>query len=151
MPIWKEKHGKKKTNLNQKASMFFNDAVKRKYNHDSVHETVAYYNAPLYQSILKDGQDVLVDSDKFFNMDYEEQLKLVREEVYTTALERILIPNNYKGSPTLAYKWALRRTITSLFKGRWALWTVLHYSDLSLPDCDYKQRHLDNRHKLELV
>jgi hypothetical protein len=148
LPIWKDIHKPKITNLNQTSKQFFSDAVKRRYVHDSVHQSIAYYDEPLFRRILKDGEEVLVDSRKFFNMDYDLQLQLVREEVYTTALERILIPNNYRGSPTAAYAWALRRTITSLFKGEWALWTVLNYSKLVMPDCDYRQRHLDNKHKL---
>jgi hypothetical protein len=148
-PIWKDLHGRKITNLKQGKGAFFKDAVTRVYDHDSIHDSVAYGDHPLYEDILVPGEDVMVDSSKFFEgMDYETQLKLVREEVYATALERILIPNGYKGSPAAAYAWALRRTITSLFKGEWALWTVLHYSDLARPDCDYKQRHLDNQDKL---
>ena len=149
-PIWKEIHGKKITSLAQNADNFFGkDAVKRVYDHDSIHASIAYGDHPLYEDILVPGEEVMVDSTKFFDgMDYETQLKLVREEVYATALERILIPADYKGSPSAAYAWALRRTITSLFKGEWALWAVLNYSALAKPDCDYRQRHLDNMDKL---
>jgi len=148
LPIWKERYRRNPTNLNQSAGAFFDDAVERKYDHDSVHESVAYGDRPLYESILKDGSDVAVDSSKFWVMDLDAQIKLVREEIYATALERILIPNNYKGSPRAAYVWALRRTVTSLFKGDWALFLVLHLDRLMAPDCDYMQRHLDNQHKL---
>lgn len=148
-PIWKELHAPHRTSLAQNKQNFFNDAVKRTYDHDSIHASIAYGDHPLYEDILVPGEDVMVDNDKFFNgMDYETQLKCVREEVYATALERILIPKNYSGSPGAAYAWALRRTITSLFKGEWALWTVLNYDTLSRPDCDYMQRHLDNADKL---
>lgn len=149
-PIWKELHGRKITSLAQNAGDFFGkDAVVRKYDHDSVHRSIAYNDHPLYEDILVPGEEVMVDSSKFFNgMPYETQLQLVREEVYATALERILIPSNYKGSPTAAYAWALRRTITSLFKNDWALFVVLNFDELSRPDCDYRQRHLDNKHLL---
>lgn len=151
VPIWTDIHGKKITNLNQDSSEFFADGVKRKFVHDSIHESIAYGDRPLYESILKLGSDVAVDSDRFFAMDYETQAKLVREEIYTTALERILIPNNYKGSPGAAYAWAVRRVITSLFKGKWATFVVLNYEDLSRPDCNYMQRHLDNKDRLVLI
>jgi hypothetical protein len=149
-PIWKDIHGKKKTSLAQGAGTFFgNDAVKRIYDHDSIHASVAYNDHPLYEDILVPGEEVMVDSTKFFSgMPYETQLQLVREEVYATALERILIPKNYQHSPSAAYAWALRRTITSLFKGEWALWAVLNYDTLARPDCNYMQRHLDNQDKL---
>jgi hypothetical protein len=149
LPIWKELHAPKRTSLSQNKENFFKDAVDRIYDHDSIHASIAYGDHPLYEDILVPGEEVAVDSSKFFNdMDYETQLKCVREEVYATALERILIPNEYKGSPGAAYAWALRRTITSLFKGEWALWAVLNYDTLARPDCDYRQRHLDNIDKL---
>jgi hypothetical protein len=148
-PIWKELHSRKITSLAQNKDNFFKDAVIRKYDHDSIHDSIAYGDHPLYEDILVPGEEVMVDSTKFFEgMDYDTQLRLVREEIYATALERILIPNDYKGSPAAAYGWALRRTITSLFKGEWALWAVLNYDVLAKPDCDYRQRHLDNSDKL---
>ena len=151
VPIWKDLHGSKRTSLAQNAKNFFGDAVVRKYDHDSVHASIAYYDTPLYESILVPGEEVMTDSKKFFSMDKDTQLKLVREEVYATALERILIPKNYKGSPTAAYAWALRRTITSLFKNEWALWTVLNYDTLARPDCDYVARHHAKSDKLILL
>jgi hypothetical protein len=151
LPIWKSIHRRKPTNLKQTSNNFFRDAVKRKYVHDSIHDSIAYYDEPLFTKILKDGEEVLLDKEKFFQLSHDDKLKLVREEVYTTALERILIPNNYMGSPTAAYSWALKRTITSLFKGDWALWTVLNYDELAKPDCDYRQKHLNNKERLVLV
>lgn len=148
LPIWKDIHARKRTSLAQNKDNFFKDAVKRIYDHDSIHDSIAYGDHPLYEDILVPGEQVMVDSTKFFAMDYETQLRLVREEVYATALERILIPNNYGGSPSAAYSWALRRTITSLFKNEWALFVVLNYDRLARPDCDYKQRHLDNKNML---
>lgn len=147
-PIWKDLHGKKRTSLAQNSKNFFGDAVKRKYDHDSVHASIAYLDHPLYEDILVPGEEVMVDSDKFWAMDHETKKMLVREEIYATALERILIANDYTTSPTGAYAWAMQRTITSLFKGEWALWLVLHYDELAMPDCDYVARHLSNQHKL---
>lgn len=151
LPIWRERYRRNPTNLNQTANSFFADAVIRKYDHDSLHESVAYGDRPLYESILKDGSDVAVDNSKFWAMDFETQIRLVREEIYATALERILIPNDYKGSPRAAYHWALRRTVTSLFKGEWALFVLLNLDLLMVPDCNYMQRHLDNAHRLILL
>lgn len=148
LPIWKDIHARKITNLKQNKENFFKDAVKRTYDHDSIHASIAYYDAPLYERILVPGEEVLTSWDAFDKMDHEDKLMLVREEIYATALERILIPNEYKGSPGAAYAWALRRTVTSLFKNEWALWLVLHYNELARPDVDYKARHLANRDRL---
>lgn len=148
LPIWKELHKRNPTNLNQNKDNFFKDAVKRKYDHDSVHASIAYGDYPLYEDILKEGSDVAVDNSKFWAMDEETRFKTIREEIYATALERILIPNDYRGSPGSAYHWAIRRTATSLFKGEWALYLMLNYDRLARPDCNYLQRHLDNMDKL---
>lgn len=145
LPIWKDRYKKHVTNTNQDKTSFFADAVVRKYDHDSVHESVAYGDHPLYLDILKDGETVAVDNSKFWAMDHETQLKVCREEIYATALERILIPRNYSGSPGAAYYWALRRTATSLFKGEWALFLMLNLDVLMKPDCKYMQRHIDNK------
>lgn len=150
-PVWLNLHGKKKTNLNQNKDNFFTDGVTRKYDHDSIHDSVAYGERPLYESILKDGSEVLTDWDKFMAMDHDTQMRLMREEIYATALERICIPRDYKGSPGAAYHWALRRTATSLFKGKWALMLMRNYHHLYKPDMDYVGRHLSQSHRLILL
>lgn len=151
LPIWKERYKRNPTNLSQSASSFFADGVVRKYDHDSLHESVAYGERPLYEAILREGSDVAVDNAKFWEMDHETRIRLVREEIYATALERILIPANYEESPRRAYHWALRRTATSLFKNEWALFLLLNLDELMRPDCDYMARHLSNKHMLKLT
>lgn len=148
LPIWKERYKRNPTNLEQNASMFFDDAVVRKYDHDSLHHSVAYYDRPLFEQILRDGSDVAVDNKKFWAMDFDTQIKLVREEIYATALERIVIPRDYDVSPRWAYHWAVRRTATSLFKGEWALFLMRHLDLLMKPDINYVQRHLDHADRL---
>lgn len=151
LPIWKERYRRNPTSLNQSKAGFFADAVVRKYDHDSVHESVAYGDRPLYESILREGESVAVDNGKFLAMDHATKIRLVREEVYATALERILIPADYRGSPWAAYHWALRRTVTSLFKGEWALFLLLNLDELMKPDCDYMRRHLENKDRLRPI
>lgn len=151
LPIWKERYKRNPTNLNQSAARFFDDAVNRKYDHDSVHESIAYGERPLFESILREGSDVAVDNEKFWAMDHATQIRLVREEIYATALERKLIPHVYKGSPRAAYHWALRRTATSLFKGEWALFLMLNLDELMKPDCNYMARHLESTQKLRPI
>lgn len=147
-PIWEEKHGKKKANLEATPEEFFNSNVYRIYDHDSIHESVAYYDKPLFDRILRDGSQVAVSKAKFDALHYTDKLRLVREEVYATALERQLIPQEYKGSPRAAYMWALRRTVTSFSKGWFPLFIVLNFSDLRRPDINFVQKHQSNSHML---
>lgn len=151
LDIWKDRYPKNPISLDKSAKEFFTDHVHYIYVHDTVHESVAYHDRPWFESILREGSDVMVDSDKFWAMDLPDQLELCREELYVIALERVLIPNDYKGSPMRAYRWALRRLCTSLFKNKWATFVLLHLDELSRPDVDYVKRHRDNAHKLVLV
>lgn len=151
LPIWKERYPKHEISLDKTADEFFTDHVPYIYVHDTVHESVAYHDRPWFESILKDGSEVLVDNSKFWALPLESKLELVREELYVIALERVLIPQGYKGSPGLAYRWALKRTAVSLFKNRWATFLLLHLDELGRPDVDFVKRHKENAHKLRLV
>lgn len=150
-PIHKEMHGRKITNLNQSKDAFFKDAVVRKYDHDSLHDSVAYGDEPMYTRILKDGSDVMVDNDKFWAMSLDDKYKTIREEVYATALERYVVPSEYRISPRRAYHMAMKKSITSLFKGEWALFIVQNYTQLWQPDMDYVKHHKSKSHKLILL
>lgn len=147
-PIWEETHGKKQANLEASPEEFFNSRVHRIYDHDSIHESVAYYDRPLFESILRDGHQVAVDRAKFDALTEEDKHRLVREEVYATALERELIPKGYQGNPRIPYMTYLHKTVTSFSKGWFPLYIVLNFNKLYFPDVNYVDRHLNNKHKL---
>lgn len=147
-PVWVELHGKKKMNLAQAAGDFFDDAVVRIYDHDSIHDSVAFNDRPLYERILKDGETVDIDPRKLWDgMTFADQVLLFREEIAATALERWMIPTNYRFSPGLAYKLALKKTITSLTKGRSARFIVDNFNQFYKPH-DYMKIHNSKRDKL---
>lgn len=145
---WEQSLGKKKMSLNQDASDFFADAVPRIYDHDSIHYSVAYGEIPLYETVMKDGQNVMMDMGKVWALPYDQQIALFREEIYATALERWVIPQNYLYSPRRAYALALKKTITSLTKGRSARFIVLNYETFRDPDMDYVAHHKSKIDKL---
>lgn len=147
-PVWIETHGVKKMNLAQAAGNFFDDAVVRIYDHDSIHDSVAFGQHPLYERILKDGETVDIDPVKMWNgLTFDEQVALFREEIAATALERWMIPTKYKFSPGLAYKLALKKTITSLTKGRSARFIVTNFEQFMKPH-DYMKIHRSKAHLL---
>ncbi|AMS02565.1 hypothetical protein BJD55_gp016 [Gordonia phage Yvonnetastic] len=146
--VWEDVHGKKVVDLTQEAEEFFTDAVKRIYVHDSIHDSVAYHDRPIYEECLKDGKSVQMDMEKVWAMPFERQVQMFREEIYVTALERLVIPSDYKCSPGRAYRWALRRTITSLTKGRSAKFLVENFDIFARADVDYVGIHLANTDKL---
>ena len=148
--VWLDKHGRKPIMLSDDKSEFFDDAVKRKYDHDSLHRSVAYFPGyPLYENYLKPSATVEMDMDLVWSDHHDAIVNLFREEVYVTALERKVIPSGYTVSPRLAYGWALRRTITGLTKGRSSRFMRENFTEFRSPDSDYVARHLENSHYLE--
>jgi hypothetical protein len=146
--VWEQKHGKKRVDLNMDKADFFDDAVPRKWDHDSIHYSVSYGDHPLYESFNKDGEEVAIDMRKVWAAPLDTQIKLFREEIYATALERWVVPSDYTCSPGAAYLKALRKTIVSLTKGRSARFIVENLDTYIRADVDYVQRHKDNAHKL---
>jgi hypothetical protein len=146
--VWTERYGAKRVDLDMDKADFFDDAVPRTYDHDSVHYSVAYGDHPMYEDFLKDGEEIMMDMKKIWAAPFEDQVRLFREEIYATALERKVIPSNYTASPHAAYAWALKRTITSLTKGKSARFIAENLDIFRKPDVDYVQRHKDQAHKL---
>lgn len=146
--IWEEVHGKKMVNLEKTPEEFFTSTVTRIYEHDSIHESVAFYDEPLFNAILRDDSEVAVSREKFNELSHEDKIKLVKEEVFATALERLIIPADYRYNQRQAYMWALRKLITSFSKGWFPLWVVENFTEFLHNDIDYVRLHLDNAHKL---
>jgi hypothetical protein len=117
---WETVHGDKNhLSLNKTKEEFFDDHVIHVYNHDLLHEIVAKPNRPIYESVLKDDRQVLIDKRRFLLLGRDYQIKLFREEIKVIALERFLIPAHFKMSVLKAYLLALKKTITNLTKN-WA-------------------------------
>lgn len=146
--IWEETHGKKKANLELEPEEFFNKNVTRTYEHDSIHASVAYFDEPMFNRILRDGHKVAVDKAKWDVLPLDHKDMLVREEAYATALERKIIPNNYEFHRARAYMWALKKTITSFSKGWFPLYIVENFDRLRQEDLDYVELHKSNAHLL---
>jgi len=149
--VWEETHGVKVMDLAQDKAEFFDDAVRRTYDHDSLHDSVAYGERPIYTEVLKDGAEVDIDMKKLKALPLERFVDLIKEEIFVTALERVVVPKDYDVSPGAAYWWAFRRTATSLTKG-WTARTILDNAELFLtPGSDYIGRHKSKSHKLVRV
>ena len=115
---WKDELGDKSfLSLKQGKEDFFTDHVNYIYDHDLLHEVASSPNRPMYEKCLREGESVLIDKEKFFQMGESEQILMFWEEIHVIAYERWVIPND---TPWMkAYPWAVRKTITSLTKG-WA-------------------------------
>lgn len=134
---WKRINGNKEfLSLNRSKQSFFNDYVTYLYDHDYLHELVAYPNKPIYLQCLKEGQDVLIDNDKLWSLPFKQQIKMFREEIGVIACERWLINPVTKGkvSWTQAWNMSVKKTITSLTKGRASEFLVRHMEYFIKPD-----------------
>ena len=85
---WNEYHGKnKRSDLKMSKEDFFDNAINYSENHhDDLHKIIN--PIPMYTRVLKDGCEVELDENKFYNLTHEEKLEFVREEVYIMAFER---------------------------------------------------------------
>ena len=115
---WNTVHGAKKVNLNKAPDEFFNRFVKRVYNHDYLHEVVAYGGKPLHLSIQKEGHAVLSDESKFILLDRENRLKLALEELLVVAIERYqLHPDSTRVEKLMAVSGAYKKLVTTMTSG----------------------------------
>lgn len=137
---WETVHGNKDfLSLSKNKDDFFNDHVTYVYDHDYLHELVAYPNKPVYTKCLKENEDVLIDKTKFFNMEFSEQVRMFREEITVIAIERWLVNPYNKGKVSWFKSWnlSLKKTITSLTKN-WASDFIIHnIKEFRVPDYNY--------------
>ena len=142
---WAIKHkDKKHVNLNMPKNEFFNEHVKRKYDHDYLHQMVAYYDQPMFKRCLKDGHDVMLDLVKFEQLSFDDKLKICREEIYVLALERILIPNNFSSCEHQAYRITLKNLVTKMSTKWFPTFIADNYNYLYKFDVNYMKKFLNN-------
>jgi len=143
-------------NLNKTNDEFFggNDMVReRRYDHDALHELVAYGDRPLYERLKRDPTRALVDRDLFEAAPESDKLCLVREECMAIALERFLLPCKGVGEhdEDAAYALAVERVCTTLSKGWFRDYAASHYPlirdlDVDLVEVAAKVRSSPNQY-----
>lgn len=117
---WKKEHGTKtQLSLYKNKSEFFDDAVVKEYDHDFLHELVAFPNAPVYTTVLKEGHDVFTDKEKFLALSFNNKVRMLREEMCVIMCERWLLHDHIRAKITLPQAWrmSVEKTTTALTKG----------------------------------
>lgn len=149
--FWRVELGDKSfLSLKQDKEPFFTDNVIYLYDHDWLHEQVAFPNNPVYTKCLKFGEDVLIDKTKFDKLSFDEQIRMFKEEIVVIAIERWMVnPNLKKPKSWLeSYILSVRKTITSLTKG-WATdFLVKNLDIISKPDYSMFEYTLNTIDKL---
>lgn len=111
---------------------FFDDAVVKKYDHDWLHERVAYYSRPLYERLKYPSKMGLAwcEEDLWNELSYDDKLKCVAEEATVIALERFMIPGREQYC-YVAFQKALRKVCTSLTSGWFRRFAVLNWDTIT--------------------
>lgn len=112
-----ETYNYKHPKLNQsKKSFFADDNVSYRYEHDTIHQSVAMFDRPAYTYYMKDGQEIQCDKNKFLACSREIQLAGVVEEAAVLAIERSMVPFN-TWEPEFAWRFALSKVCSSITSG----------------------------------
>lgn len=143
------KNRKHKINLSMENDEFFDDAVKRIYDHDELHEIMALHDEPLYKKILKQPDKPSVDYKKFLALPENQQLDLCREETYVISMERFVLPSDFAYSGLDAYRQSQKKLITNMTKGWFPLFYTENLNKLRMPHInfvDYFKERNDDKH-----
>ncbi len=123
-------------NLNTTKSGFFQDEYK--YDHDSLHIAVKHLDRPAYEYYKPDVNEVFTSKEMFFSVAEEIRLFGSLEESYVLALERRLIPNEFRVDPKESFYMALEKLATSISSGWFREYTWTNYYKLrSMYDASY--------------
>lgn len=118
-------------NLNQAKNEFFaTDGVEYVYDHDSIHEVVAFPFAPAYTLYADDDHPVRSSRVKFFeNVQPSTRLRGVAEETTVLALERGMIPFP-QNDPHKIWLIALQKVCSSITSGWFRAFAWEHYEQV---------------------
>jgi hypothetical protein len=117
-------------NLNQSVDDFFDDAVTKKYNHDYLHELVAFYSRPLYTQLQHNSTSAWCDRDLWYKLTFDEKIRCVAEETYVISIERFLVPKEWDYPYRLAYTKSLDKVCTTLCSGWFRDFAIDNYPSI---------------------
>jgi hypothetical protein len=127
----KETYDYKHPSLAQDKNNFFaGDGVTYIYDHDSLHEAVAWSGVPMYKKYQAEGSEVQCDRKKWNKLrDYDKNIA-VAEEAAVLALERSIIPYPGRLSDYQAFRLALMKVCTSITSGWFREWAWEHHDEI---------------------
>jgi hypothetical protein len=118
----------------------------RLYEHDDLHRATCYYDVPLYLKLKDDPELAYIPRRNFERLDHQDRVRLVREECFAIALERVVIPAEALGihcRPEDAHLYALHRVCTDLATGWFRDFAIEAFADAECLDTDYVERFHD--------
>ena len=117
--LTKEAYPQGNPKLNKSNDEFFDDPVKKVYDHDFLHELYAYEDRPMFEKLKRPEQFDLAwcNKDLWDKLSQTQKLQCVAEETYVIATERFMVPNNWNYPTKKAYYFALKKVCTTLTSG----------------------------------
>lgn len=139
LKLTKKKYPQGNPNLNQSTEDFFNDNVKKVYEHDYLHELFAYEDKPMYEKLKYPNKlgSAWCEQELWERLEPHQKNTCVAEECYVIATEKFLVPNLWNYSYKRAYMNALRKVCTTLCSGWFRDHAIDNYPEvLSLFDTE---------------
>jgi len=148
---WCRIHGKKAVKMNVKNSDFFKANIKRKFDHEFLHEQFAFYERPLNERIRKDLDSPLCSEDLWNLLSDEDKFKCALEELMVLTAERFIFVEDKDKVPVKYAKIKmLKNMITSTTSGWFNLYLKENFKkfvDTDFPNYFYakiKDLDIDN-------
>lgn len=104
-------------------------ACLRAFKHDDLHIATAYGETPLYEQLKNDKSLAYIPRGNFNKRAERDQVRVVQEEGYAIALERVVIPSiefNRPYDAVDAFRFAIRRICTNLTRGWFRDFAIEH-------------------------
>ena len=106
--------------LNKTVSDFFDDAVTKKFDHDELHQILAFNDVPMYTKMQRDSGLAWCEKDMWDNFSELEKQQCVAEETYVISVERFMVPSNWK-TPIISCSLTVTdRHLPMIFRGSWS-------------------------------
>lgn len=121
-------------------SDFFKWNIKRKYNHDWLHEQFAFYNRPLNEKIREDLNSPLCSELLWDKLSYEDKLKCATEELYVLTCERYIFVNK-----PLPLKFAKTKMLKQMIVSTTSWWFNLFLKENFMELLKFTPEHIINK------
>lgn len=124
--MWTGIHGAKRVNMNQHVDKFFQDSVDRQFDHEQLHEILAFNDTPMHVKMRQDPSNAMLKLSDTQRFDQAALIELALEEIMVVAVERFGARATSKSSELLqALHKAHKQLAISMTKGWFAEFLIL--------------------------
>lgn len=139
---WCKVHKDKKVKLSGTNEQFFKPNIKRKFDHDWLHEQLCFYDRPLHERLRRDLSSPLCDKKLFDDLEFSVKIQVAIEEIRVIATERFLL-NGERSLMRARYN-AIKLLITSMTKDWFNLFLIENIETLMKYEVETWKKQLKN-------